>query len=230
MFMTLLKTIIFIFTISFQVAWAESYIDQKDPFFIANKIIPAADSSSLCGPVSFINWLILEDKVRADDARELIKTLNLEKAGGINHGHTGSDLITLIGRAENQIQDQNSYESKSYSQISLDDLNNNKTQLLLLKFKSLPKTNNRYGQPIPFDEINGENARREFLHFVLKIPAADGKFELIDPEQPQNRIFISANEVGGKLLLSNEHYKYFKYTGFVEAHEVQIIEVISRRD
>lgn len=225
--MTTLKTILLFFVLCAQATWAQSYIDQKDSFFIANKIIPSSKESSLCGPVSFMNWLMYENKVNADEARELLKTLNQAKKGGINHGHTGQDLIAFMGRAEEQIFDQNIY--KSHFDFRLKDVLKNEAQLLLLKFSKLPKNRfDRFAEAPPYDGMSGEQESRYFLHFVLKVPASNGQFELIDPEQPQRRIIIGAKEEGGKILLSDEHYKYFGYTGFIEAHEVQIIEVISK--
>jgi hypothetical protein len=229
--MNILKTIFFFFILSTQTIWAQSYIDQKDPFFISNKIIPSPKESSLCGPVTFINWLIHDNKINASDARELIKNLDRLKKGGINHGHTGHDLMAFIGRAEEQILDSNSYQLKLLSQFSLEDVVNNETQILLLRFNQLPKKRyNRFDEAPLHDDLSEDYSRRDFFHFVLKVPSSSGVFQLIDPEQPQKIIILSAKDAGGKILLSDEHYKYFGYTDFREAHEVQIIEVITKKN
>jgi hypothetical protein len=227
--MNILKSFLLLFILCAHSAWAQSYIDQKDPFFITNKIIPSPKQSSLCGPVSFINWIIYENKIEANDALELLLNLDRTKKDGINHGHTGQDLIAFIGRAEDQIFDRNEY--KLNYQVSLKDVLKNEAQLLLLKFAKLPKKRfNPFDDgPPPYDGISDDYTNNYFFHFVLKVPSSDGQFELIDPEQPQKRIILSAKEEKGKILLSDEHYKYFGYTGFIDAHEVQIIEVISRK-
>jgi hypothetical protein len=179
-----------------------------------------------------MNWLIYENKIKTNEGYELLKQLNQEEKNGINHGHTSDELISFIDHAEKKIDISNFYESKSYSQLNVEDIVKSGPQILLLQFNILPKKIFKR----PMQDSSFENNFIEdpspsiIIHYVFKLPASNGQIELIDPMQPTKKIVLSIKKEGEKILLGNEHYQFFGFTGITSPHEVQIVETVSRRD
>lgn len=90
------------------------YIDQKDQRFYDLGLIPKGNTSSLCGPVSFLNLILsdLEDegKISANDADHLLKKtienskqLFVEEKIDVNKGLQEYELVKYIERFQKTV-------------------------------------------------------------------------------------------------------------------------------
>lgn len=208
-------------------------LDQKDELFYQQGVIPAGDSSSLCGPTSAINWLQLKVANQAYPKKDLVRLVKLigDQAPvpykGINSGMTEPELVKFMDAMNEYLKVQIQYEVKGRSTITETDLLSDHAQILLLKYAEVvqapeppsrggPRVGGPRGAPTMWSLLPHEDNSVRGFHFVLKVKAdkATGELWLIDPENPSVFTKVKLSTLDGALRLrplSRDYFPQFRF-------------------
>ncbi len=173
------------------------YLNQNDQTFYDLNLIPKNQPSSLCGPSSYINYLISEKRFsqKSDAINTLLKHSKLIKdkhSIDVNKGLIESDLVKFINSVNEDLKINrdfriygDAFESNNSSIEELyQKVNSSKKQIILLKLEER-KTFNPYERKNRYtlDPLD-ETAPTVYYHFVYKMKNDFGDIILIDSEDP----------------------------------------------
>jgi|GEM_PF-1952322 len=187
-------------------------LDQKDPLFYDQGVIPQGQSSSLCGPTSAVNWLQLQNTSQPyskKDLVEFVRTVGEDLRSqhiNINNGLIEIDLVRFLEVLNQHLGVQKKYVVKGRyyngQGFSEQDVWNDQVQIWLLNYSEIPRSifpgprrgmPGRPGRDIPLpDDMMGDRPLARGNHFVLKVAADKEKnlIAVIDPESPGRYTFL----------------------------------------
>lgn len=179
-------------------------LDQKEPLYYSQGVIPEGRPSSLCGPTSVMNWLQLRHQ-NAYSRQQLVQFVNVigqdlrQQKIEINNGLTELQLLEFLRIYNDYLGESSQFVLRNSQNLDVLALFSDKPQILLL----------RYREPVRFQP--GGPRRDDFkvpasgAHFVLKVGGdiALSQILVIDPENPGRltRLSIEALSDGGSLAL-----------------------------
>lgn len=201
------------------------YIDQKDQRFYDLGLIPKQSTSSLCGPVSYLNLILSDfnDQNALDSQKAnqlLIETINVSRELknqeniDVNKGLLEYELVKYIEQFQKSITlethtETNNRSFKNYGEsfysIKLskkqfaDKAHEQEKQIWFLKLQE-QKIQSPYSPKNPHRKFedgqipgmpNPDEAPVRIFHFISKIKTLkDNTFEMIDPENPNNKLIL----------------------------------------
>lgn len=200
-------------------------LDQKDELFYDRGVIPANQSSSLCGPTSAANWLQLQAQTFSkEELVELIKETGEALRPHyieINRGLLETDLVRFLKILDTKLNIKRDFVIKGRTNFNIEEVWSDKIQILMLNYteirpQSPPGRGGRFPprRDIPFpDDMLNDNPPVRGNHFVLKVFAdkEKGLIGVIDPESPTRYSWLQAGSGNLVRPVSREDFKEFAF-------------------